>query len=467
MGGTKGVGGANSPDVYALLATASGPGSGTGPAPYYMAEGAWGTGPSWPGGSGGLGSVARADFPALDQDVNGHRLVWLDNGATTHKPQVVIDRVRRFYESENSNIHRAAHTLAGRATEIYEDARRTVARFLGATDPSEIVLVRGTTEAINLVAATAGAMIVGEGDEIVVSELEHHSNIVPWQMLAERTGARIRVFRSDGDGNLGVAELERVLTDRSRILAITAVSNAIGTVVPLPRLIQAAHAHGALVVVDRAQSIAHLPVDVAALDADFFAFSGHKVFGPSGIGALYGKRHLLDAMPPWQGGGSMIDRVTIERSTYAPVPAKFEAGTGHLAGAAGMAVALDYVEGVGRQAVAEYEDGLMHHLVTRLDELPGVRVVGNPVVRGSAVSFVMDGFEAEDVARHLDRDGIAVRAGHHCAQPALARFGLTKTVRPSLALYNTHADIDALAASLQGIRRLRLATEPGRGSARP
>lgn len=402
---------------------------------------------------GELGSLVRGDFPALDQKVNGRRLVWLDNGATTQKPRVVIDRLRDFYERENSNIHRAAHTLAGRATDIYEDARHTVARFLGAADPSEVVFVRGTTEAINLVAHSAGALVVRAGDEIVVSELEHHANIVPWQMLAERSGATIKVFRSDGAGNLGLSELERVLSERTRIVAITAVSNSIGTVVPLPPLIQAAHARGALVVVDGAQSVAHLPVDVAALDADFFAFSGHKVFGPTGIGALYGKRHLLDAMPPWQGGGSMIDTVTMERSTYADVPAKFEAGTGHIAGAAGLAAALDYLEGLGRPAVAEYEHALMNHLVVRLAGLPKVQVVGNPMVRGSALSFVVDGVEAEDVARHLDQDGIAVRAGHHCAQPALARFGLTKTVRPSLALYNTHSDIEELGSSLQRLLR--------------
>ena len=403
--------------------------------------------------SSSLGAGLRGDFPALDQSVNGKRLVWLDNAATTQKPQVVIDRVRRFYERENSNIHRAAHTLAARATEVYEDARATVARFIGARDASEIVFVRGTTEAINLVAFSAGARWVGEGDEIVVSELEHHSNIVPWQLLAERSGAQIKVLPVDDDGNLRIDELGRILNPRTRLVAVTQVSNAIGTIVPIEPIVQAAHAYGALVVVDGAQSAAHLPVNVSASDVDFFAFSGHKTFGPTGIGALYGKKELLDAMPPWHGGGSMIDQVWFERSTYAPVPAKFEAGTGHIAGAAGLAAALDYIDEVGRPAIAEYEHELMQCLVGVLRALPRVRLIGNPVQRQGAVSFVVEGMESTDVARHLDGDGIAVRAGHHCAQPILRRFGLTSTVRPSLALYNTTDDIEALGDSLRRLLR--------------
>ena len=396
-----------------------------------------------------MGLLVRDDFPALKQSVNGRRLVWLDNAATTHKPQVVIDRVRRFYEQENSNVHRAAHTPAARATEIYEGARATVARFIGATDASEIVFTRSTTEGINLVAHSAGACFVRDGDEILLSELEHHSNIVPWQLLAERTGARIRSIPVDDAGNLRLDELERVLSNRTRIVAVTAVSNAIGTVVPLQPVIEAAHAYGALVLVDGAQAVAHLPLSVAALDIDFFAFSGHKIFGPTGIGALYGKRHLLESMPPWQGGGSMIESVTLERSTYAPVPAKFEAGTGHIAGAAGLATALDYVDRLGRSAIAAYEHRLMNHLVETLVELPRVRLVGTPSVRGSSVSFVLDGLEPGNIAAHLDADGIAVRAGHHCAQPILRRLGSSQTVRPSIALYNTAEDINDLVASLR------------------
>ena len=408
----------------------------------------------WESGHSGLGSLVRQDFPVLSQRVNGHRLVWLDNAATTQKPQVVIDRVRHFYEKENSNIHRAAHTLAARATEAYEQARSTVARFLGAGQASQIVFVRGTTEGINLVAHSGGQRWVKEGDEIVLSGLEHHSNIVPWQLLCERTGATIKVLPIDDDGNLKLEELEHVIGERTRFVAVTQVSNALGTVVPLCTVIEVAHAYGALVVVDGAQSVARLPVSVLELDADFFVFSGHKIFGPTGIGVLYGRQHLLETMPPWHGGGSMINQVTFERSTYAPVPAKFEAGTGHIGGAVGLAVALDYVDRLGRPAIAEYEHDLMEELVSTLEALPRVRIIGNPVMRASAVSFVVDGIAPEAVADHLDRDGIAVRAGHHCAQPVLRRFGLTATVRPSLALYNTPEDVQALGDSLRRLLRL-------------
>ncbi|MGH9126387.1 MAG: SufS family cysteine desulfurase [Acidimicrobiales bacterium] len=429
-----------------VVAGAQLPGSGSGP--YFL--GASGGTSSLLGNAGGGHDLRRArdDFPALRQKINGRRLVWLDSGATTQKPQVVIDRVRDFYQADNSNVHRAAHTLAARATEIYEGARATVARFLGAGDASEIVFTRSATEALNLVAHSAGARFVGEGDEIVLSELEHHSNIVPWQLLAERTGARVKVLPIDDAGDVRLDELPSVLGPRTRVLAVTAASNALGTVVPLEPLITAAHACGALVVVDGAQAVAHLPLDVTALDVDFFVFSGHKIFGPTGIGALYGKRRLLEEMPPWQGGGSMIDTVTFERSTYAPVPAKFEAGTGHIAGAAGLATALDYVDAIGRAAIMEHELELVGYLVRRLGELPRLDIVGHPRVRGSAVSFVADGMAPEEVARHLDQDGIAVRAGHHCAQPVLRRFGLTSTVRPSVALYNTTDDVDELVASL-------------------
>lgn len=434
---------------------------GSGQEPYFLAPGV-ALPPSEAARAIDMSRLVRDDFPALREEVSGRRLVWLDSAATTQKPQVVIDRLRRFYEVENSNVHRAAHSAAARATEIYEGARATVARFIGATDSSEIIFTRSTTESINLVAYSAGAYFVSDGDEILLSELEHHSNIVPWQLLAERTGARVRSVPVDDDGNLRLDQLERLLNDRTRIVAVTAASNAIGTIVPLQPVIAAAHAYGALVLVDGAQSVAHLPLSVSALDIDFFAFSGHKIFGPTGIGALYGKRHLLEAMPPWQGGGSMIDHVTLDRSTYAAVPAKFEAGTGHIAGAAGLATALGYVERLGPRAIGEYEHGLMNYLVNALGELPGACIVGNPSVRGSAVSFVIDGIEPGDIAAHLDGDGIAVRAGHHCAQPILRRLGYTQTVRPSIAVYNSEEDVDYLMLSLH-----RLVSGPNRDAKAP
>jgi cysteine desulfurase/selenocysteine lyase len=403
----------------------------------------------------GLGRELSADFPALHQNVNGHRLVWLDNAATTQKPQAVVDRLVRFYEKENSNVHRAAHTLAAKATEAYEEARAHAAAFLGARQSSEVVFVRGTTEAINLVAHSAGQHLVSEGDEIIVSELEHHSNIVPWQLLCQRAGAVIRVLPVDDEGNLQIQRLEELLGPRTRLLAVTHVSNTIGTIVPLSPIVEMAHRHGVYVVVDGAQAAAHLPVDVTALDVDFYAFSGHKVLGPTGIGVLYGKKHLLDAMPPWQGGGSMIDEVRFERTTYAPVPAKFEAGTGHIAGAVGLSAALDYIEQVDRSVIAAYEHGLMDLLLTTLREVPDLHIVGNPPMRAGSVPFVIGGIEPEAVAAHLDRDGIAVRAGHHCAQPVLRRFGFTGVVRASLALYNTPDDIQALGASLHRLVRSR------------
>lgn len=409
-----------------------------------------------PGGAGIGGSpkqrldieTARQDFPILDQKVHGKPLVWLDNAATTHKPRQVVERIRRFYYEDNSNVHRGAHTLAARATDAYEEARSKVAAFLGAPTAQEIVFVRGTTEAINLVAASFGRMALGPGDEIVVSELEHHSNIVPWQLLAQRTGARLRVARVDNDGNFLMDEYAALLNPRTRIVALTQVSNAIGTVLPVTEATALAHRVGARVLVDGAQSVQHMPVDVQAIGCDFFCFSGHKIFGPSGIGALYGRRELLDAMPPWQGGGSMIDNVTFEQSTYAPVPAKFEAGTPILAGAVGLGAAIDYVTEVGLPIIERHEAALMTHLIAGLSSISGICVIGNPKHRAGAFSFVVDGVDVPSVGALLDQQGIAVRSGHHCAQPALAHFGLKASVRPSLALYNTASDIDALIEAL-------------------
>ncbi|WP_435260535.1 SufS family cysteine desulfurase [Streptomyces sp. 1222.5] len=395
----------------------------------------------------------RTDFPALQQKVNGHRLVWLDNAATTHKPQSVINRVRLFYENENSNVHRAAHTLAARATAAYEDARSAVASFLGASTPREIVFVRGATEGINLVANSGGQRFVQEGDEIVVSELEHHSNIVPWQLLCQRTGAKLRVLPVDDDGDIQIDALERIIGPHTRFVAITQLANTIGTIVPVCLVSQIAHAYGALVVVDGAQSAGHLPVNVGELGADFFVLSGHKIYGPTGIGALYAKEHLLESMPPWQGGGSMIDTVTFDHTTYASPPAKFEAGTGHLAGAVGLATALEYVDRLGRPALAAHEQILMQRLLSELNQINGLHIVANPALRSGSVSFWVDGIPTQEVGRRLDKDGIAVRAGHHCAQPLLRRFGLTSTVRASLAVYNCADDIDTLAASLRRLAR--------------
>ena len=399
----------------------------------------------------------RRDFPILAERVNGHQLVWLDNAATTQKPQPVIDRLARFYSHENSNIHRAAHELAARATDAYEDARATVARFLGAPSGDDIVFVRGATEAINLVAQSWGRTHVRAGDEIVISYLEHHANIVPWQLLAEEQGATLRVIPVDDSGQILLDEYRGLLTERTRLVAVAHVSNALGTIVPLREVTEAAHDVGACVLIDGAQAVSHLPVDVQALGPDFYVFSGHKVYGPTGIGALYGKADVLDAMPPWQGGGNMIRNVTFERTVYQPPPTRFEAGTASIADAVGLATALAYVERVGRPNIASYEQELLGYATQALEAVPGLRLVGTAPDKASILSFVMDGYRAEDVGSALNQEGIAVRAGHHCAQPILRRYGLESTVRAALALYNTYAEIDQLAAALH-----RLAGRGGR-----
>ncbi len=394
----------------------------------------------------------RNDFPILREQVNGKPLIWLDNAATTQKPQAVIDRLTYFYEHENSNIHRAAHTLAARATDAYEAAREKVRGFLNAGSVDEIIFVRGTTEGINLVAKSWGAQNVGAGDEIIISWLEHHANIVPWQQLAAEKGAKLRVAPVDDDGQIILEEYEKLLNSRTKIVSITQVSNALGTVVPVREMIAAAHRHGARVLVDGAQSVSHRRTDVQALDADFFVFSGHKVFGPTGIGVVYGKKALLDETPPWQGGGNMIADVTFEKTIYQPSPAKFEAGTGNIADAVGLGAAIDYVNSIGIENISRYEHELIVYATRTLQTVPGLRIIGTAKEKAGVLSFVLEGFKTEEVGALLDKEGIAVRSGHHCAQPILRRFGLESTVRPSFAPYTTCEDIDALVNALQRIK---------------
>ena len=397
----------------------------------------------------------RRDFPILQERVNGRPLVWFDNAATTQKPQAVIDRLAWFYAHENSNIHRAAHELAARATDAFEKAREIVRRFLNAGSTDEIVFVRGTTEAINLVAKSWGAQNVGAGDEIVVSHLEHHANIVPWQQLAAEKGAKLRVIPVDDSGQVLLEEYQRLLNDRTKIVAVTQVSNALGTVVPVAEIVELAHRAGARALVDGAQSVAHMRVDVQALDADFFAFSGHKIFGPTGIGAVFGKRELLERMPPWQGGGNMIQDVTFERTIYEGPPARFEAGTGNIADAVGLGEALEYVERIGLENIGRYEHLLVDYATAQLRAIEGVRLIGTAADKASVVSFVLAGATPEEVGGALNEEGIAVRSGHHCAQPILRRFGLEATVRPSLAFYNTCEEIDRMAAVVRQLARAR------------
>ena len=390
----------------------------------------------------------RRDFPILRERVNGRPLIWLDNAATTQKPQAVIDRLAYYYAHENSNIHRAAHELAARSTDAYEGARRIVQRFLGAGSPEEIVFVRGATEAINLVAQSWGRRHIGAGDEILVSHLEHHANIVPWQQLAAEKGAKLRVVPVDDSGQILLEEYQRLLNERTKIVSMTQVSNALGTVVPVQQVVELAHRAGATVLIDGAQSVSHMPVDVRALDADFFVFSGHKIFGPTGIGALYGKADVLRDMPPWQGGGNMIQSVTFEHTVYQPPPARFEAGTGNIADAVGLGAALEYLERIGMDLIARYEHDLLIYATAALNTVPGLKLIGTAADKASVLSFVLDGHEPVAVGKALNEDGIAVRAGHHCAEPILRRFGVSATVRPSLAFYNTCEEVDSLVAAL-------------------
>ncbi|XXT73944.1 family 2A encapsulin nanocompartment cargo protein cysteine desulfurase [Sorangium sp. So ce726] len=394
----------------------------------------------------------RRDFPILEERVHNKRLVWLDNAATTQKPRAVIDRLSYFYEHENSNIHRAAHALAARATDAYEAAREATRRFINAPSTREIVFVRGTTEGINLIAQSWGRRNVGPGDEIVITWLEHHANIVPWQQLCSEKGARLRVAPVDDRGQVILEEYEKLLGPRTRLVSITQVSNALGTITPAREMVAMAHRHGARVVVDGAQAVSHMRADVQLLDCDFYVFSGHKVFGPTGIGAVFGKSEVLDAMPPWQGGGNMIADVTFERTIYHPPPARFEAGTGNIADAVGLGAALDYVTRIGIENISRYEHELLHYATHALATVPGLRLIGTAADKAGVLSFVLDGQRTEDVGGALDREGIAVRSGHHCAQPILRRFGLESTVRASLAPYNTCEDIDALVDALHRIQ---------------
>jgi cysteine desulfurase/selenocysteine lyase len=394
----------------------------------------------------------RRDFPILATRPRGRPLIYLDNAATSQKPQVVIDAVSRFYGSANANIHRGVYALSEQATVAYDDARRRVARFLGASHPSEIVFTRGTTESINLVAQSWGRATLRPGDEILVTAMEHHSNLVPWQLAAEQTGAVLKAAPITDRGELDLDAWLGLLSERTRLVAVAHVSNALGTVNPVRELVEAAHARGALVLVDGAQSTPHLRVDVGALGCDFFACSGHKLYGPTGIGVLFGRAELLERMPPWQGGGGMIASVTLERSTWAEPPARFEAGTPPIAEAIGLAAALDYVDGIGLEAIGAWENGLVCQAVERLDAIPGVRLIGRASERAAVMSFVVEGVHPHDVGAVLDDDGIAVRAGHHCAQPLMRRFGVPATIRASFACYNTPDEVEALA---RGLRRVR------------
>ena len=397
-------------------------------------------------------NAVRRDFPILKELVHGRPLIWLDNAATTQKPQSVIDRLTYFYQHENSNIHRAAHELAARATDAYEESREKVRRFLNAPSADEIIFLRGTTEAINLVAQSWGRQNVNEGDEVVITWLEHHANIVPWQQLCNEKGAKLRVAPVDDDGQILLDEYQKLLGSRTKLVSFSHVSNALGTITPARQMIEMAHRVGARVLVDGAQSVSHMRVDVQQLDCDWFVFSGHKVFGPTGIGALYGKKDLLDSTPPWQGGGNMIQNVTFEKTEYHEAPARFEAGTGNIADAVGLGAALEYVERIGIDNINRYEHELMAYATRGLSTVSGLRLIGTAAEKAGVLSFSLKGFTTEEVGSALNEAGIAVRAGHHCAQPILRRYGLETTVRPSLAMYNTYADVDALVAALHRMR---------------
>jgi cysteine desulfurase/selenocysteine lyase len=395
----------------------------------------------------------RKDFPILQRRVNGRPLVWLDNSATTQKPMQVINAISRYYGEYNSNIHRGAHTLAKLSTNAYESAREKVRSFIGASSAEEIVFVRGATEAINLVAESFGGMNIQNGDEILISTMEHHSNIVPWQKLQRTKGAVLKVIPINDRGEIIMEEYEKLLTPRTRIVAVTHVSNTLGTINPVAAMIEMAHKQGAYVLVDGAQSVPHLPVDVKELDADFYVFSGHKIYGPTGIGVLYGKKRLLEEMPPWQRGGGMIKNVSFNDTTYNNLPYKFEAGTGNIADAIGLGKAIEYVQKIGMENIEYHEKSLTVYAMEKLYEIPGIRIIGTSSDKTSVISFVLKDVSPENAAYYLNQEGIAVRAGHHCAQPALNRYGLTSTIRSSFALYNTFEEVDLLAKALHQIAR--------------
>ncbi len=396
----------------------------------------------------------RQDFPVLKQHVHGKPLVYLDSAATAQKPFAVIDAIRRFHEVDCANIHRGVHELSQRSTAAYEETRAKAKRFLNAGSKDELIFVRGTTEAINLVTSSWGRRNVKAGDEIIISAMEHHSNIVPWQMLCEETGAVLRVIPMNERGELLMEEYEKLLTPRTRMVAVTHVSNALGTVNPVRQIIEMAHKAGALTLIDGAQAAPHIKVDVQALDADFYTFSGHKVVGPTGIGILYGKAALLNAMPPYQGGGDMIKVVTFEKTTYADLPYKFEAGTPNIAGGIGLGAAIDYVNALGMEAIADYEHKLLDYGTGALSEIPGLKLIGTAREKASVLSFVMEGIHPHDIGTVLDRQGIAVRTGHHCAQPVMDFFNVPATTRASLAFYNTFGEIDALVAGIKKVKEI-------------
>jgi cysteine desulfurase/selenocysteine lyase len=398
--------------------------------------------------------AVRADFPILSTTVRGKPLVYLDNAATSQKPRSVIEAMVRFYTEENANIHRGVHYLSEHATEAYEAVRGKVARFIGAGSPREIVFTRGATEAINLVAQSYAASVLRPGDEVLITGMEHHSNIVPWQLICGRVGARLKAVPITDTGELDADAFDRLLSDRTRLVAVVHLSNALGTINPVTELIARAHARGVPVLVDGAQSAPHLAVDVAAMGCDFFVFSGHKIFGPTGIGVLYGRESLLEAMPPWQGGGDMIASVTLERSTWAAVPSKFEAGTPPIAEVIGLGAALEYVESIGLEAIAAWEGELLRRATDQVSTIAGVRLVGRARHKAGVLSFVVDGVHPHDVGAILDDDGVAVRAGHHCAQPVMERLGVPATARASFAFYNTAQEIDALVRGIQRVREV-------------
>jgi cysteine desulfurase/selenocysteine lyase len=393
----------------------------------------------------------RRDFPILGRAVHGKPLAYLDNGATSQKPRAVIEAITRYYQEENSNIHRGVHFLSERATEAYEGARAKVQRFINAAHRDEIVFVRGTTEAINLVAQTYGRSEIKAGDEVMISAMEHHSNIVPWQMLAEQTGARLRVAPINHDGELVFDEYRRLITDKTKLIALTHVSNALGTILPVKEAVASAHARGIPVLLDGAQAVPHLKVDVQDLGCDFYAFSGHKMFGPTGIGVLYGRRELLERMPPYQGGGDMISLVTFEKTHYNVLPYKFEAGTPHIAGGVGLGAAIDYLESLPWDQVVAHEEDVLAYATEQLGEIAGLKFIGTAKRKAGVLSFVLSSIHAHDVGTILDQEGVAVRAGHHCAMPVMQRFGVPATTRASFAFYNSRDEVDRLARAVRKV----------------
>lgn len=396
----------------------------------------------------------REDFPALQQQIRGKPLVYLDTAATSQKPKRVIETIEKYYLTENSNVHRGVHLLSERATEAFEGARAKVARFLNARDAREIIFVRGATEGINLVAHSFARPLLTVGDEILITEMEHHSNIVPWQIVCKETGAVLRVVPINDDGELRLDEYERLLGPRTRLVSMVHVSNALGTINPVQQVIDMAHERGVPVLIDGAQAAPHLPVDVRALDCDFYVCSGHKLFGPTGIGIVFGKAHLLEAMPPYQGGGDMVLSVTFEKTIYNEAPLKFEAGTPHIAGAIGLGAAIDYVSSIGLDQIAAYEGELLAYATDAISAIPGLRIIGTAKEKASILSFVLDGVHAHDIGTILDQEGIAIRTGHHCAQPVLQRFGVPATARASVAFYNTRDEIDALVKAIYKVTEL-------------